>query len=45
MLIIAQVLREKWFEKDGYVFAHSQTTNKLVKEAADDSAQVSGRGR
>ena len=27
------------------VFAHSQTTNKLVKEAANDSARVSGQDR
>ena len=27
------------------VFAHSQTTNKLVNEAANDSAQVSGQDR
>ena len=27
------------------VFAHSQTTNKLVNEAANDSARVSGRDR
>ena len=26
-------------------FAHSQTTNKLVNEAANDSARVSGRDR
>ena len=25
------------------VFAHSQTTNKLVNEATNDSAQVSGQ--
>ena len=25
------------------VFAHSQTTNKLVNEAANDSARVSGQ--
>ena len=31
MLIIAQVLREKWFERT--VFAHSQTTNKPANEA------------
>ena len=42
MLIIAQVL-----DKNGLkvtVFAHSQTTNKLVNEAANDSARVSGQG-
>ena len=27
------------------VFAHSQTTNKLVNEAANDSAWVSGQDR
>ena len=27
------------------VFAHSQTTNKLVNETADDSARVSGQDR
>ena len=27
------------------VFAHSQTTNKLVNEAANDSALVSGQDR
>ena len=43
MLIIAQVLREKWFENDG--FAYSQTTNKLVNEAANDSTGVSGQDR
>ena len=43
MLITAQVL-----EKNGLkmtVFAHSQTTNKLVNEAANDSARVSGQDR
>ena len=27
------------------VFAHSQTTNKLVNEAANDSGRVSGQDR
>ena len=27
------------------VFVHSQTTNKLVKETANDSARVSGQDR
>ena len=27
------------------VFAHTQTTNKLVNEAANDSARVSGQDR
>ena len=38
MLIIAQVLKE-------FFFAHSQTTNKLVNEAAKDSARVNGQDR
>jgi len=41
MLIIAQVLIEKWLKITG--FAHSQITNKLVNEAANDFAQVSGQ--
>ena len=41
MLII--VLREKGLKMT--VFAHSQTTNKLVNEAANDSARVSGQER
>ena len=32
MLVIAQVLKEKWLKITG--FAHSQTTNKLVNKAA-----------
>ena len=43
MLIIAQVLKEKWLKITG--FAHPQTTNKLVKEAANDSARVSEQDR
>ena len=43
MLIIAQVVKEKWLKITG--FAHSQTTNKLVNEAANDSARVSGQDR
>ena len=43
MLIIAQVLKEEWLEITG--FAHSQTTNKLVNKAANDSARVSGQDR
>ena len=39
MLIMAQVLKEEWLEITG--FAHSQTTNKLVNKAANDSARVS----
>ena len=41
MLIIAQVLRGKWFENDGFC----SSTDKLVNEAANDSAQVSGQDR
>ena len=43
MLIIAQVLKEKWLKITG--FAHSRTKNKLVNEAANDSARVSGQDR
>ena len=43
MLIIAQVLKEKWLKITG--FAHSQTTNKLVNEAANDSDRVSRQDR
>ena len=43
MLITAHVLKEKWLKITG--FAHSQTTNKLVNEAANDSARVSGQDR
>ena len=38
-----QVVNEKWLKITG--FAHSQTTNKLVKKAANDSARVSGQDR
>ena len=38
MVIIAQVLKEKWLKITG--FAHLQTTNKFVNEAAHDSARV-----
>ena len=41
MLIIAQVLRQNGLKIT--VFAHSQTTNKVVNEAANDSARVSGQ--
>ena len=41
MLIIAQVLKEKWLKIT--IFAHSQTINKLVNKAANDSAWVSGQ--
>ena len=43
MLIIAHVLKEKWSKIT--VFANSQTTNKLVNEAANDSARISGKDR
>ena len=43
MLIIAQVLKENWLKVTG--FAHSQTTNKLVNKAGNDSARVSGQDR
>ena len=43
MVVIVQVLQEKWLKITGY--AHSQTTNKLVKEAVNDSARVSGQDR
>ena len=43
MLIIAPVLKEKWLKITG--FAHSQTTDKLVNKAANDSARVSGQDR
>ena len=43
MLIIVRVLKEKWLKITG--FAHSQTTNKRVNEAANDSARVSGQDR
>ena len=42
MLIIAQVLKEKWLKITS--FAYSQT-NKLVNEAANDAARVSGQDR
>ena len=45
MLIIAQVLKEKWFNNDGF---RSFTNNKqtcIVNEAANDSARVSGCDR
>ena len=43
MLIIAHVLKEKWLKITG--FSHSQTTNKVVNKAANDSARVSGQDR
>ena len=42
MLIIAQVLKKKNGGLKMTVFAHSQTTNKLFNEAANDSARVLG---
>ena len=39
MLIIAQVLRERWFENYGFF----SFTNKLVYEAANYSVRVSGQ--
>ena len=44
MLIRVQVLREKWFQNDGFC---SFTNNKqtCVNEAANDSARVSGQDR
>ena len=41
MPIIAQVLKGKLLKITA--FAHSQTTNKLVNKAANDSARVSGQ--
>ena len=35
--------KQKWLKITG--FAHSQTTNKLVNKAANDSARVSGQDR
>ena len=43
MLIITQVLKEKWLKITG--FAHSQTTKKLVNKAANDSPRVSRQDR
>ena len=42
MFIIAQVLKGKWFENDGFC---SLTNNKLVNVAANDSARVRGQDR
>ena len=36
-------MKEKWLKITG--FAHSQTTNKLVNEATNDSARVNGQDR
>ena len=43
MLIIAQVLREKCFEN--HSFCSFAKKKKLVNEAANDSARVSGQDR
>ena len=43
MLIIAQVLRVNGLKMT--VFAHSQTTNKVVNEVAKESARDSGKDR
>ena len=43
MVILVHVLKEKCLKITG--FAHSQTTNILVNEAANDSARVSGQDR
>ena len=37
------ILKEKWLKITG--FTHSQTTNKLLNKAANDSARVSGQDR
>ena len=42
MLLMAQVLKEKWFKNHGFC---SFTNNKLVNEAVNDSAWVSGQDR
>ena len=42
-LITAQILKENWLKTTG--FAHSQTRNKLVNEAANDYARVSEEDR
>ena len=43
MLIIAQVLRKNGLKIT--VFAHSQSTKKLVNEAGNNSVRVSGQDR
>ena len=45
MLIIAQVLREKWFENDGFCSFTNNKQTSLVNEAANDSARVSWQDR
>ena len=42
MLIIALVLKEKWLKITAFC---SFTKNKLVNEAANDSARVNGKDR
>ena len=41
MLITAQVLKEKWFENDGFCSFTNNKQTSLVNEAANDSARVS----
>ena len=43
--MIAQIPKKKRNGSKVTLFAHSQTTNKLVNEAANDSARVSGQDR
>ena len=40
MLITAQVLKEKWFENDGFCSFTNNKQTSLVNEAANDSARV-----
>ena len=42
MLIIAQVLKEKWLKNHGFS-SFKNKEKKLVNEAANDSAPVSGQ--
>ena len=44
MLIIAQVLKETWLKKSRFLLIQKQR-KKLVNEAANDSAPVSGQDR
>ena len=41
ILIIAQVLKQKWFDNDG--FGHSQGTNKYVNEAVNEPPRLAGK--
>ena len=45
MLITAQVLKEKWFENDGFCSFTNNKQTSLVNEAANDSARVSWQDR